>query len=205
MVDSNLATRSEIPLKELCRSLKVKYDAKKKLPNGAGRKDDELAKEFGTSRATIQRLIKLATLNDFLFECIDRKLFTKETAELLTKLTKKQQEELYAALCITSHKDNVTASHYIPKRKVSVAQADEILFAAAEKKDKLTRFDIYDILTQEAEEAAGKKAKAKLTEKDIASWFPKEYAEHHDSEDMIILIRQLLAEHFAKKEAGDLK
>jgi ParB family chromosome partitioning protein len=181
MVDSNIYTRQQISLREMANSLKVKYEARKKLAKeGAqGRSDEELAEGAGVSRATVQRLISLTKLNDTLFDFVEDKKITKETGEVLSGLKKGSQEKLCAA---------IAENGKMPKITKEMAEGIKVL----EKSGDVSADSIRDILC--AESAGAGPEKFRLTEKEAASWFPADY--NGDAAAKKELIKRLLAEHF---------
>lgn len=92
MVDANLQREDMLP-SELAWAYRMKYEALKAMGMREDvRKDAALAKEMGTSRATIQRYIRLTYLHPRLLKLVDEGRLSRNPAVDLSYL--KQSEQL---------------------------------------------------------------------------------------------------------------
>lgn len=92
MVDANLQREDMLP-SELAWAYRMKYEALKAMGMREDvRKDAALAKEMGTSRATIQRYIRLTYLHPRLLKLVDERRLSRNPAVDLSYL--KQSEQL---------------------------------------------------------------------------------------------------------------
>jgi ParB family chromosome partitioning protein len=190
MVDSNIHTRQNMSLRELCFSLKVKYDALKRA-GASGRSDEKLGEDVGKSRATVQRLIALTKLNEALFDLVGAGKITQEAGEIISRIKKDSQN---------------TLAHYLTDQdkipKISKDQAEEI--RGFDKAGGLSPRDLAAVFAADPADTSAPE-KFKLTEKDICGWFPPDYA--GNAAAIKQLIRSLIAEHFGMEAeaAGQLE
>lgn len=98
MVDANLQREDILP-SELAWAYQMKYEALKDMGAKEGtRNDTVLAKEMGTSRATIQRYIRLTYLNPGLLQMVDDGKLAKNPAVDLSYLRAEEQDKLMAIM-----------------------------------------------------------------------------------------------------------
>jgi ParB family chromosome partitioning protein len=184
MVDSNVNTRSELSLRELCESLKVKYLAMKKQGKGGGRADAQLGCEYKMSGTTIQRLITLTKLNDDLLALVENNTFTKGVGETLSKLSKDAQQHVASAVIDSKGK----------ARKISAEEATQIVASSLEKGAEFTFNDVLDIITRETTKP---KEKYSFSEKEVKELFPDDYFTSETTPaEVKSLIRDIIQQYF---------
>lgn len=158
MVDSNIQ-REEILPSEKAKAYKMKYEAMKHQGRGKseeGTSLEALSSETGDSISKIQRLIKVAELDDDFLEMIDEKKIGISQGVDIASLPKTEQTEI---------KDVIEEMTKYP----SMAQTGEMK-SLSEAGD-LTKGQIRNILT---EKEKVKKRKFVLNEKELSEFFPNE-------------------------------
>jgi ParB/RepB/Spo0J family partition protein len=175
MIDSNFNSRPYFTLREICGSLKLKYETLKEMAvYGDGRTDKALANELESSmkmsRATLQRYIVLLKLNDPLFDLVEKRKLTKQIGEIFAGLKKESQKTLAAYF---------DDAGKIPKITKEMAEGVRVL----EKANGLS----FASLNTMFEVGVEKPEKFKLSEKDIKDIFPEGYTGNIAEKKQLIL------------------
>ena len=182
MVDANVQ-REEVFPSEKAFAFKMKMDAMKR--QGARtdltlsqnetklRADEVLAQEVGTSRAQVQRYIRLTNLISKLLDMVDDKRMTMSIALELSFLTKEIQQWVHEYI----HENGMIKSE-------QVAQLHQF-----RENENVTKEEILQALINNKPKSACRK-KITITEKKLNQYFPDDYSQSKIEEVIVGLLEQ---------------
>ena len=173
MVDSNIQ-REEILPSEKAKAYKMKYDAMKHqgIAKGEGSSLEQMSEELGESRATIQRYIAIADMNDELLQMVDEKKIGLIQGVAISALKENEQKKL---------SDIIKETEVVP----SNAQSAEIKDMS--KKGKFEENLVRSLLTNKP---VNRKKNITIKADTLKEYIPEDYSEEQTVELIINLLKE---------------
>ncbi len=177
MVDSNIQ-REEILPSEKAKAYSMKYEALKHQGKTDGKGDslEQMAKEMGESRATIQRYVTVADMQPELLELMDDKTIGITQAVNFSSLTEEEQKEVANVVKETTSKPTKEQSKEIKKLSkegnLDKKAVEKILKQKQEKKTAVKNES-----NSEEKKESKQKRRVSLEEEYLSKYFSDDYTE----------------------------